>query len=161
MTRRPLGPADIAALAEASRGDGQPQRICVSLAGVARETIGHRLFTVMRYDPARNEVERLHSSDPAAYPVGGRKTKRDTAWSDHVLRDGKVFCANDAAGIRAAFDDHHTILGLGLASVLNIPVVFNGDVIGTMNLLHEAGWYTKADEATGLALAAFLVPVLL
>ena len=35
-----------------------------------------------------------------------------------------------------------------------------GRCLGTMNLLHEAGWYTEQDEATGLLLSAFLLPVL-
>jgi GAF domain-containing protein len=159
--RRALALADIAALADALRGDGQPERICGAVEAVSAQAIGHRLFTVMRFDQARNEVERIHSSLPAAYPVGGRKTKRDTPWADHVLREHRVFRANDADGIRAAFDDHATILGLGLASVLNIPIVSDGRAVGTMNLLHQADWYTDEDEATGLVLAAFLLPVLL
>ena len=115
----------------------------------------------MRFDPDRLEVERLHSSLPSVYPVGGRKKKKDTAWADHVLRDRKVFRASDAAGIRAAFDDHDTISGLGLGSALNIPLVFDGRALGTMNLLHEAGWYTTEDEDAGRVLGAFLLPAVM
>jgi hypothetical protein len=97
---------------------------------------------------------------PAVYPVGGRKAKRDTAWSDHTLRDMKVFRASGVDAIRAAFNDHATILSLGLASVLNIPLVLAGRCVGTMNLLHEADWYTAEDEPTGLLISAFLLPVL-
>jgi GAF domain-containing protein len=128
---------------------------------MSREAIGHRLFTIMRHDPDRAEVERVHSNMPAVYPVGGRKRKQDTAWSDHVLGAMQAYRANDAAGIRAAFDDHETILGLGLASVLNVPVVSEGRCIGTMNLLHEAGWYRPEDEAAGRRIAAYLIPALL
>jgi GAF domain-containing protein len=158
--RRPLRLGDIAALAEALRGDEQPARICRAVAALSADVIGHRLFTVMRFDADRQEVERVHSTVPAVYPPGGRKRKKDTPWADHVLRDRKVFRANDPDGIRAAFDDHATILGLGLGSVLNIPIGFDGRCVGTMNLLHQAGWYTKEDEATGLVLAAFLLPAL-
>lgn len=161
MSRRPLVLADLAALAEALCGDGQPARICRAVETLSREVIGHRLFTVMRFDPERLEVERVHSSQPSAYPVGGRKTKKDTPWADHVLRERKIFRANDAAGIRAAFDDHETILGLGLGSVLNIPLVFADRAVGTMNLLHETGWYTAEDERTGVVLGAFLLPVVM
>lgn len=161
LPRRALALADIAALTQVLRDDHQPARICRALAETCAAVIGHRLFTVMRYDPDRNEVERLYSSQPAAYPVGGRKTKKDTAWSDHVLRDGRVFRADDADGIRAAFDDHATILGLGLASALNVPVMYEGRVRGTMNLLHQAGWYAREDEEAGKLLAAFLLPALL
>ncbi|HET7090478.1 MAG TPA: hypothetical protein VFL17_17725 [Anaerolineae bacterium] len=72
----------------------------------------------------------------------------------------KVFRGGGPADIVSAFDDHETILGLGLGSVLNIPVVFKGRCVGTMNLLHEAGWYGPEDERPGLLFGAFLIPVL-
>jgi hypothetical protein len=61
----------------------------------------------------------------------------------------------------SAFNDHETILALGLGSALNIPVVFEGRCLGTMNLLHQAGWYRAEDERTGLLLGTFLIPALL
>jgi len=158
--RRELRPADLAGLAAALRSPDRPPRIFAAVETVSAAAIGHRLFTVMRYDAARGEVERVHSSMPAVYPVAGRKAKRDTAWSDFVLRNMKVFRGNTPDDIRAAFDDHATIASLGLGAVLNIPLVLAGRCLGTMNLLHEAGWYTEQDEATGLLLGAFLLPVL-
>ena len=124
-------------------------------------SIGHRLFTVMRFDSARSEVQRIHTSMPDAYPAGGRKQKKATKWADRVLGEMQVFRGTEPADIVSAFDDHATILGLGLGSVLNIPVVFEGRCVGTMNLLHQAGWYRADDERTGLTLAAFLIPALL
>lgn len=158
--RRDLRLDDLAHLAATLRSADQPPRIFAAVAALTAEAIGHRLFTIMRFDPERAEVERVHSSMPAVYPVGGRKAKRDTAWSDHTLRDMKVFRASGPEAIRAAFDDHAMILSLDLGSVLNIPLVLAGRCIGTMNLLHAADWYTPADEPTGLLLGAFLLPVL-
>jgi len=159
-SRRELNVEDFLVLAETLRAPGQPQRICRALERLSGEIVGHRLFTVMRFDEDRSEVERIHSSLASAYPVGGRKQKRTTAWSETVLREMKVFRGNTAADIQAAFDDHQTILGLGLGAVLNIPVVFDGRCLGTMNLLHQAGWYRPEDESIGLVLGAFLVPAL-
>lgn len=153
--------ADLGRLAEALASADQPPAIFRALDSLSGEAIGHRLFTIMRFDPERSEVERLYSTMPDVYRVGGRKKKTDTAWANHILHDRKVYRANDAAGIRAAFDDHATILGLGLESVLNIPVVFDGRCVGTMNLLHEAGWYRPSDEETGIVLGSFLIPVLI
>ena len=158
--RRDLRLDDLGALAQALRSAECPPRIFDAVDTLSAAVIGHRLFTLMRYDAARSEVARLHSSMPSAYPVGGRKPKKNTPWSDHVLRDMRVFRANTADGIRAAFDDHATIASLGLGAVLNIPLVHAGRCLGTMNLLHEAGWYTEQDEGTGLLLGAFLLPVL-
>src|SRR5262249_54276219 len=94
-------------------------------------------------------------------PVGGRKAKPQTAWSNQLLRDRKVFRATGPDEIRAAFDDHATILGLGLGSILNVPIAFDGRCVGTMNLCHQAGGYMADDEPTGRLLAAFLVVPLL
>jgi GAF domain-containing protein len=159
-SRRKLQAEDLSALAEALRSPNQPLTICRAIEKLSGEAIGHRLFTVMRFDSDRSEVRRIHSSLPAAYPAGGRKKKKDTAWARDVLTDLKVFRGGEPADIISAFDDHQTILGLGLGSVLNIPVVFNGRCVGTMNLLHQAGWYGPEDELVGQLLGAFLIPVL-
>jgi hypothetical protein len=159
--RRDFTAEDADSLAAGLRAPEQPLCICRALDKVSGEVIGHRLFTVMRFHGAQSEVERIYSNLPSAYPAGGRKKKKDTGWAGHVLGDMKVFRGTEADDIRSAFDDHATILGLGLGSVLNIPVVFGGRCLGTMNLLHQAGWYRPEDEAVGLLLAVFLIPVLL
>jgi hypothetical protein len=159
--RRTLQIADLEALAEAVRAAGDPPRIFRAVESLSAQVIGHRLFTVMALHAASIEVERVHTSMPSVYPLGGRKAKARTPWADHVLGGMQVFRAGDPAAIREAFDDHATILGLGLGSILNIPIGFQGRCVGTMNLLHEAGWYTPQDERTGLLIGAFLAPALL
>jgi GAF domain-containing protein len=158
--RRDLRIDDLAHLVDALRVADRPPRIFRAVEALSAAVIGHRLFTIMRFDAERAEIERVHTTQPAVYPVGGRKSKKDTAWSDHTLRDMKIFRTSDPEAIRAAFDDHPTIASLGLGSVLNFPLVLSGRCVGTMNLLHEAGWYTAQDEATGLLLGAFLLPPL-
>lgn len=159
-SRREIRVEDLSLLAEALCAPGQPLPMCRALEKLSRETIGHQLFTVMRFDRDRSEVQRIHSNLPSAYPTGGRKQKKSTPWADQVLGEMKVFRGNSPADIQSAFDDHETILGLGLGSVLNIPVVFEGRCRGTMNLLHQAGWYRPEDERIGQLLGAFLIPVL-
>ena len=123
------------------------------IAARASATFGYRLFTAMRYLEESDEVERIFTTDAAAYPLAGRKLKRDTAWSRQVLGAGEPYFANDAAGIRAAFDDAEKILGLGLGAVINVPVKVDGKVVGTLNFLREAGGYALADVPKALALA--------
>jgi GAF domain-containing protein len=159
-SRRDLRTEDLSVLADALRASNQPLTICRALEQLTGETLGHRLFTIMRFDSDRSEVQRIHTSLPAVYPAGGRKQKKATAWAGHVLTDMKVFRGSEPADIVSAFDDHATILGLGLGSVLNIPVVFKGRCVGTMNLLHQAGWYGPGDEPAGRLLGTFLIPVL-
>jgi len=42
--------------------------------------------------------------------------------------------------------------------VLNVPVVWNERTLGTINLLHEAGWYDERDLPAAIAFAALAVP---
>lgn len=159
MPLRDFGVEDRKRLEWAQGDPRQPPAIYRAVEELSH-IIGHRLFTIMRFDPDRSEVERVHSSLPSVYPVGGRKRKKDTAWSDHVLGAMQVFRGDAADDIRAAFDDHATILGLGLGSVLNIPIVSDGRCVGTMNLLHRAGWFRPEDDRVGVMLGAHLVPAL-
>lgn len=97
--------------------------------------IGYRLFTVTWFDAAAMQVERVYSSNALAYPVGGRKAKRDTAWGRQVLIDGTpLICEGDEAIVRM-FEDHGTILGLGLHASINAPVLSEGECVGVLNFL--------------------------
>jgi len=161
LARGDLRVEDLARLASVVRLAERAVDVYRAVEELSAAVIGHRLFTIMRVCPGGSEVERAYSSMPAIYPVGGRKTKAETAWANQVLREMKIFRAVTPEEIRGAFDDHPTILGLGLGSVLNIPIVCLGRCLGTMNLLHDAGWYGPEDESTGLHVATILVPVLL
>jgi hypothetical protein len=98
-------------------------------------TVGYHLFTVTWFDTAAMQVQRVYSSNPLAYPVGGRKSKQDTAWGRQVLMDGKpLVCEGDAA-IARMFEDHATILGLGLHASINAPVLSENACVGVLNFL--------------------------
>ena len=101
----------------------------------AASVIGQLLFTVTAYDAATMQVQRVYSSNAAAYPVGGRKQKRDTEFGRHVLIGGQpLICEGDAA-IARIFDDHETIRGLGAHSSINAPVLDAGRCVGVLNFL--------------------------
>ena len=144
-------------LAAAARA-ADPKTLFAAIAAVAAEAIGCALFTAMRCDQAAGEVERVYSTNPAAYPVGGRKTKRDTPWARQVLSERRVFVGGGAGAIRAAFDDHAVILGLGLNSIINVPVVIDGRCVGTLNFLMAAETVAEADVAVARALGALAIP---
>jgi hypothetical protein len=139
----------------------QPHASFAALERAARWSLGHRLFTIMRHDAAAGMNRRVWSSLPDAYPVGGSKPVRETAWTRVLLREGHPFIGRDAEDIRANFADADLILSLGCESVLNLPVRWRGSVIGTINLLDRAGAYTAHHAREGQLLAALAAPALL
>jgi GAF domain-containing protein len=137
----------------AERSD-QPVAAFDALRALSEATVGVKLFTVMTFDPKTRMAQRIYSNMPDAYPVSGTKPANPTDWSRLVLEEKKTFVANDIAGIAKVFDDYELIRSLGCESVMNVPIIVAGEVIGTINCLHEAGFYTpekiKAAEALKL-----------
>lgn len=129
-----------------------------AIDALAHRIFGHKVFTVMRLLAGSNEVERLYSSNPAAYPVGGRKQKQDSSWGRIVLDEGRPFIARNPDELRANFPDHELILSLGIGSIMNIPVMFKGQCVGTMNVSGEAGQYGERHIRPGRILAGLIVP---
>lgn len=149
-----LNADDIETLAD---GAGQsPDALFAAINTVALRRLDATLVTAMRHDPDAVTVERIWSSNPRAYPVGGRKPKRDTGWSRKVLNEHQVLLSAGDQAVIETFDDHAIIFGLGLHSCVNVPLVRDGTCIGTLNLLRaHPDW--SADEillARGLGIAA-------
>jgi hypothetical protein len=152
---------DLAALSQLSASAHEPKALYASIDALLQTIMGHRLFTIMRVHETSMEVERVYSSNTAAYPVGGRKTKRGTPWSKVVLDKGEVFIARTPDEVRVAFADYALIFSLGVGSIMNVPIGYRGRRLGTMNISNEANWFRDQDAAAGLLIAPLLVPVLL
>lgn len=60
------------------------------------------------------------------------------------------------------FPDHELIQSLGCESCLNLPIIINGQLRGTLNCLHNAGHYTpdRVAAAEGLKPAGALALLL-
>jgi len=147
------------ALAVATASDREAA--CRAAEHASSELIGHRLFTVMAFESERMKAERCNTSDPDNNPARGRKKKRDTEWGQHVLLDGKTYIGDNDEDIRRNFDDNEIIKGLGLCSVINIPIKRLGTTIGTMNLLDTTAHYNDTDARTGAIITMGLASVLL
>ena len=130
-----------------------------ALEDLAQSIVGHKLFTVMAVDMAAGLSRRAYSNQPAAYPVSGTKPIPDNRWFDIIHRHRRTFVANTIEDIATVFPDHELIASLGCGSVVNLPVVLEGDLVATINLLHAAGHYTPdrvAAAETELAIPARL-----
>jgi hypothetical protein len=141
---------------------GQPGASLAALDTAMAGAIGHKLFTVLVLNWAREENQRYYSNQPDAYPVGGSKPiVRDSASMRQVVIAGQCRINHKYADIAAAFFDHELIRSLGCESSVNVPVRWNGTTIGMLNLLHESGYYTEADIPTLSVFAGLAVPALL
>lgn len=132
--------------------EGQPEPAYAALEALTQALVGVKLFTIMTSDTTTRLAERVYSSHPQDYPVSGTKPYNETYWSDITLRQQKTFVANTIAAIAEVFPDHALIESLGCQSVINVPIVVGGTVIGTINCLHEEGFYTPARVAAAEAL---------
>lgn len=157
---RVLTLADLAGLTNLAASPHEPRALYAAVDALVQLVIGHRLFTILRVHEAGMEVERIYSSNTAAYPVGGRKKKQGTAWSKVVLDRGEVFVARTPEEVRNTFDDHALIFSLGVGSIMNVPIGYRGRRLGTMNISHETGWFRDQDAVAGRLIASVLVPAL-
>lgn len=133
------------------------------LASTFRQCVGYRLFTVSVFENTPDLVaQRIWSSHPGVYPVGGTKGRPCDEWVQQVLGRQEAFLCRDEADVRRVMPDYESIFGLGCGSVLNLPVCHYGTVIGTVNVLHEAHWFTpkRVQDSTMLCALAY-APVLL
>lgn len=112
------------------------------LQDLVQETVGAKLFTIMTVDMDAMLARRAYSSDPENYPAAGTKPITPTRWFDHVHEQGKTFVANTLEDIATVFPDHELIGQLGYGSVVNLPIKQNGQLVATMNILHEEQHYT-------------------
>jgi hypothetical protein len=133
----------------------QPEATLSALQTIFRREVGAKLFTVMTLNAATRLSRRVHSSHPVEYPVSGFKPAPPGVWSRTVLDDRKTFVANSIAAIAEVFPDHELIRSLGCESVVNLPVVLSGAVVGTVNILDIAGFYTEERVAKIELLAPF------
>lgn len=138
----------------------QPQATCAALEAQVKATVGAKLFTIMALDHDAQLARRCYSNMPEAYPTSAAKPMIQDAWAEQVIARQQPFVGNSIDALAEVFPDHPLIRSLGCESCLNIPIVIAGKVAGTLNCLHDAGYYTpervrlaeRVKEAGALAL---------
>ena len=149
------------AIIDAHADTDQPGATFRAVDRALSEVPGHILFTILVHHPGLKESERFYTNMPEAYPVGGRKPVTDSAWMRRVIHGGEPYIGRTRDDIREVFYDHELIASLGCESVLNMPVRWAGQTMGTLNLLHRAGHYTEANLAGVRRVAHLALPGLL
>jgi hypothetical protein len=106
-------------------------------------------------------LQRGWTSNPAAYPVGGRKRKAPTPWTEHLLVRGEVFVGEGEGALAEVFDDSARIMALGLRSVVNVPLLTGTDCRATFNVLSGRAQWRREDVAAIRLLALIAKPSIL
>ena len=132
------------ALRQASM-QGEDNQYFALLENELRKSFAIDLLTFSLIDLGNNKARRLYSSDTSSYAIGGMKDIEDNAWTERVIRQQQRFIANTSEELAEVFFDHQLIDSLGLGAVSNWPLVFNGQVIGTVNMLAHSGAYKEHD----------------
>lgn len=152
--------APLTDIAETLARDARPEAAFAAVEAALQTLLGHRLFTVLLCRPG-DEVERVYSSNPAAYPLGGRKAFAATPWGELVLRRRQPFLGPDRAALGWAYADHALIASLGLGSAMNVCVEHGGDLLAVLALLHEEGHFHDPRQVAAVrAVTPFLIPAL-
>ena len=139
----------------------QPQRLLETADRAFAELFGHLLFTVTRVVPGRQEIERIYSSRPDVYPVGGRKPIGHNYYASAEEDEKLPFYAASLAGYREIYPDIETMESLGIGSVMTLPVVFEDAVLGTVNLHGAEGAYQENHLPPAMLLASRTLPAFL
>jgi hypothetical protein len=153
--------AALDAAAHAVREQPDPRSALAVIGDAMDRLIGSRMFTFLRFDLERFEMERLYCTQPERYPIGARKPMRRGPWAQCVMDRGSVFIARGEEEMRATFGDHAALAAMGCTSSMCVPVRHCGRTLGTMNLNGVAGRYddsvaTLAQPFATLAVPAFL-----
>jgi hypothetical protein len=151
----------VASVIAAHRDPDQPGATFRAVEAALDATIGHKLFTVLIHDAAGQRHRRIHSNRPAAYPVGGHLPADAFPLWERMLAEGEPYIGRTAADIRESFFDHELILSLGCESVLNMPVRWAGQTLGSLNLLHVVHWYSEADIPVARLFAQLALPAVM
>ena len=107
-----------------------------------KNNIGHRLFTLTVVDHSIKYVERVYSNNTKIYPLLGTKPIPKNSWTNKVINNKKSFFGENKNQIKNLFFDYEKIFSLGCGSIINIPIINDQKILGTLNILHKERFYT-------------------
>ncbi|MFN0194066.1 MAG: GAF domain-containing protein [Aestuariivirga sp.] len=128
--------------------------VWMALKVLSEAVAGHKLFTIMTVDNTAGLARRAYTSHERDYPVSGTKPIHHDLWFDIVHGEKRSFVANTIDDISKVFPDFELIASLGCGSVMNLPVVLQGELVATVNMLDAEYHYTPERVAAAEALLA-------
>ena len=135
--------AELAAFNDALAIATKPEEPFEALWRLTDAMIGAKLFTLMEANMKTERSGRIFTSHPEEYPVSGSKPITYNSWFDVVHKQRRAFVANNLVDIDKVFPDAVLISQLGCASVINLPIVLNDTLVGTVNILNGENHHTE------------------
>lgn len=132
-----------------------------AISCLAESVFGYGLLTGLVYLNEQRLMRRIFSTDEKVSPLGGFKATGKGPWSARVLDQGLPYIGSNETDLRTVFSEAELLIQHGLHSVLNLPIWFDGKVIGSLNLLHHQQAYDGTDErlihlVSGLCTSVYL-----
>ncbi|SFC50014.1 GAF domain-containing protein [Polaromonas sp. OV174] len=155
--------ACVALFQELPRAPDLNAALCI-LEQVRQSLLGDGLLTINvnvtpdRAEDEAVELQRLWSSKPGAYPVGGRKHKPMTPWARQLLRRGEIFVGEGDATLAEVFDDHAQMTSMGLHAIVNVPLLAGGRCVATFNVTGSRSQWQPHEVMLTRLLAALATP---
>jgi transcriptional regulator with GAF, ATPase, and Fis domain len=153
--------AELVSIASAHACTEQPRATLQALDSAVNSLVGRKLLTVLTVNERQGTVTRAFSNLVDRYPVGGRKCIAETPRLRAVLGTGEPFVGRSKDDILANYPDAETIFAAGCGSILNFPVRWRQQVVATVNLLHDEGFYDDHHVDLVRCLAHAALPALL
>jgi GAF domain-containing protein len=107
------------------------------------ESVGYRLLTLLTTDEGGTRLFRPYSSKPDQFPFGVADPVEDTRWFRHLFVEQKIVVANDVASIRDWLPRFTDAEKLGYGSLLNLPIVVAGKVVGLINIMDRSNHFDE------------------
>ena len=112
-----------------------PAAVFDLLAARLGESAGFKLLTLLTLDEDGARLVRPFSSRPDQFPCGAADPVENTRWFRRLFVEQEAVIANDGVSIRSWLPQFTNAAVLGYDSLLNLPIVVAGKVLGLINVM--------------------------
>jgi hypothetical protein len=108
-----------------------------------RHSVGYDLLTLLAPNDSGVRLIRHYSSKPDQFPPGEADIVEGTRWFRELFVEKRPVVANDETSIRQWLPDFNAAAALGYCSLINLPIVVSGSVVGLINMMGNRRHFDK------------------
>lgn len=139
-----------------------PQQLIALMNAQFLALPGVRNVTWLAVAPDKSVTHRIGTSDSTGFPIGGFDPIDNGPWCKRIFGDKRAVVGNSPAGMAEFIPETEDLVKMGYGATMCTPIVINGEVAGTVNMLGDEGFLTEgliASVETLLPLAALIFAV--